>query len=62
MSAMDAMMSMNLYNIVILNVCGVDYCCISDGTSKSETVYSLQSANISKKMQHYRVRGFFTKL
>ena len=32
------MMSMNLNNITILNIYGVDYCCITVGIRKSEAV------------------------
>ena len=42
MSAMgchDAlMMSMNLNNVDILNICGADYHCIINGISKSEAI------------------------
>ena len=36
------MVSMNLSNIVILNINSVDNFCIINGISKSETVYLLQ--------------------
>ena len=38
------MMSMNLKDIAILNICVVNYCCISYRISKSEAVKLLQDA------------------
>ena len=43
-------MSMNLNNIAILNICGVDYRCIINGITKSEVVNLLQNAYLSKKI------------
>ena len=36
------MMSINLNDIAISNIHGIDYCCIISGTSKSEAVNLLQ--------------------
>ena len=47
LSAMGVMMSMNLDNITILNIHGVDYHCIISGISKIETVNLLQNADKS---------------
>ena len=43
------MMSMNLSNIAILNMQGVDYCCIIDGISKSETINLMQNIDLTEK-------------
>ena len=40
------MMSMNLSNVIILNV---DYRCITNGISKTEAVNLLQKADLNKK-------------
>ena len=34
----DILMSVNLKDIAILNINGVDYCCLIDGISKCEAV------------------------
>ena len=41
------MMSIPLSNITILNICGVDYCCIINEISKIEAINLLQNANLS---------------
>ena len=43
------MMSMNLSNIAILNIKGVDYCCFISGISKSQTINLMQNTNLTKK-------------
>ena len=43
------MMSMNLSNIAILNMQGVDYCCIIDGISKSEAINLMQNIDLTEK-------------
>ena len=43
------MTSMNLSNIVILNIHGADYCCIISGISKSEAIRLLQKADLNEK-------------
>ena len=48
------MMSMNLCDITILNIKGSDYCCITNGISKSEARNSMQNADLAKKTKHYR--------
>ena len=40
------MIPMNLRNIANLNIDGVYYCCIVNGTSKSETLNLLQNADL----------------
>ena len=42
------MMSVNLDNIAILNIQGVDYCCIINRISKSDAVNLLQNADLTK--------------
>ena len=43
------MMSMNLKDIAVLNIHGVDYCCIINGTSKSKAIGLLKNANLNEK-------------
>ena len=43
------MMFVNLSDIAILNINGVDYCCIITGISKSEAVNLLQKADLNEK-------------
>ena len=53
MSAMDVMimaMSINLNNIVILNICGSDYCCIINWIDK-----------FTAKCWFYQKRGLLKK-
>ena len=47
------MISMNLN--AISNVYGVDFRCIINDISKSEVVNLLQNADLSKKVDHYKV-------
>ena len=42
-------MSINLNNIVILNICGVDYCRIFNGISKSEAINLLKNVELNNK-------------
>ena len=42
-------MSMNLSNIAILNIQGVDYCCIISKIGKSEAINLLQNAALTRK-------------
>ena len=42
-------MSKNLNNIVILNICGVDYCRIFNGISKSEAINLLKNVELNNK-------------
>ena len=48
------MMSMNLSNIAILNIKGVDYCCIISGVSKGEAINLMQNIDLTKKAEHYK--------
>ena len=43
------MMSMNLGDIAILNIRGVDYCSIINGISKSETMALFNPATLNEK-------------
>ena len=45
----ELMMSMNLNDIAILNVQGIDYCCIINRISKSETIGLLINSRLYKK-------------
>ena len=49
MSAIDAMMSMNLSNIYFLNIKNIDYLCIINGISKSEAIKLLQNIDLAEK-------------
>ena len=42
------MMSMKLSNIAILNVHGVNYCCIICGISKCEAMNLIQNTDLTK--------------
>ena len=46
------MMSMNISNVVILNIKGADYGCIVDRISKSEAINVMQNINLTKKKQN----------
>ena len=48
------MISMNLSNIAILKVHGVDYRCIIIGISKTEATKLMQNIDFSKKVEHYK--------
>ena len=43
------MMSMNYTDIYILNIKNVDYCCIINGISRSETIKLLQNIDLTEK-------------
>ena len=43
------MMSIDINSIATLNIHGVDYCCIINRITKSETVNLLRSVDLSKK-------------
>ena len=43
------MMSVNLSNIVILNIKGSDYCCIISLISKNEAINLMQNADLTQK-------------
>ena len=40
---------MNLSDIAILNIHGVDYCCITNGISKSESTNLMQNVDLTGK-------------
>ena len=46
-------MFINLDNIAILNIHGVDYHCNINGISKGEAINLLQNANLTEKVGHY---------
>ena len=48
------MMSMNLNDITILNIYGVDYCCIINGIGKSKAVYLFKNVDLSEKSGIYK--------
>ena len=43
------MMSMNLNDIAILSVHGIDYCCIINGISKSGAMGLLRNSSVNQK-------------
>ena len=43
------MMYMNLSHIAILNIHGVDYCCIISVISKTEVIKGMQNINLTEK-------------
>ena len=42
-------MSMNISDIAVLNIKGVDYCCIIRGISKNEVIDLMQNVNLTEK-------------
>ena len=53
---------MNLSDIAILNINGVDYFCIITRISKGEAVKLLQTADLNKKKQkHIKYKTFIMK-
>ena len=53
------MISVNLNDTPILNICSVYYQSIIIGISKSEAVNLLQNADLSKKVEHHMVQFLF---
>ena len=53
------MMSINLNDIAILNICGIDYRCIINGISKSKAINLLKMLIELKKLDHYKIQFFF---
>ena len=43
------MMCSNVNDIAILNICGVDYCCIINGVCKIDAINLLKNADLTKK-------------
>ena len=54
-----SMMSINLNDIAILKICGIDYCCIINGISKSKAINLLKMLIELKKVDHCRIQFFF---
>ena len=50
------MMSMNLSDIAILNIKGSVYCCIIILISKNEDINLLQNADLTEKVENYKLR------
>ena len=46
------MISMNFNDIAILNIHGIEYCCVISGISKNEAVNLLQNADLSQNVDH----------
>ena len=53
------MVSKNPYNFDILNIYGIDHCCIIKRISKIDALNSLKSADLSEKKDHYRIQLLF---
>ena len=47
-------MCINLNDIAILNIWGVDYRCIINGISKSDGVNVLQNTDMTEKEEYYK--------
>ena len=47
-------MCINLNDIAILNIRGVDYRCIFNGISKSDGVNVLQNTDMTEKVEYYK--------
>ena len=47
-------MCVNLSDIAILNIKCSDYCCIISLISKNEAINSLQNADLTEKVEHYK--------
>ena len=50
------MMSINLSNIIILNIHGVDYTCIINEISKSKAISLLQNIDLNEKMETTKLK------
>ena len=55
------MMSMDLKDIDILNICGVPHCCIITGITKSEDMNLLINADLSEKSGSLQFIIFYYK-
>ena len=51
-------MSVKLRDIAILNIKGSDYCCIISLISKNEAIHLLQSADLIKKVELYKLKKY----
>ena len=51
-------MSINLRNIAILNIEGVDYCYIICVISKSEAINLMQNTNLTKQAEDYKSQKY----
>ena len=49
---------MNLSDITIQNIHGVDYCCIINGISISEAINLMQNINLTAKVEHCKTEKF----
>ena len=49
---------MNLSDIAILNIKGSAYRCIINLTSKNEAINLMQSADLTKKTEHYKSKKY----
>ena len=47
------MMSININSITILDIHGVDYCCIIADIHKSEAINIFKNPNLSRKVDHH---------
>ena len=48
------MISVNLSDIVVLNIRGSDYCCIINAISKNEVIHLMQNADLTKTAEYYK--------
>ena len=49
---------MKLSNIATLNIKSADFCCIFSRISKTEAINLMQSADLTKKAEHYKTEKF----
>ena len=55
------MMSMKLSNIAILDIKGINHCCIISLISKNETINLMQNTDLTKKLEHHKAQKFIIK-
>ena len=48
-------MFINHSDIAVLNSKSDDYCCIISGLSKNEAINLMQDADLTKKVEHYKI-------
>ena len=54
-SYIKVMMSIKHSDIAVLNIKSDDYCCIISGLSKNEAINLMQDADLTKKVEHYKI-------
>ena len=49
---------MNLCDMSFLSIKGSDYCCIISLISKSEAINLMQNADLTEKVEHYKLKKY----